>query len=138
LNHDDDIWAYWLYKDGELIDRYDSNPAYFDGTDPGFFAFLFGSIWLQKPKSLKAAAPDGGRAPLLCEVFGVEEKTAEVEAILREESGSGGFLFEVERHENLARLLNLPECSVGLGFNYLSMGDEPPGLELAKMEFTGQ
>jgi hypothetical protein len=138
LNHDDVALFYWLYKDGELIDRYESNPEFSDRADIGFFEFLLSAIWRPKPKPAKVAVPKGGKARLLCEAFDVEEKSAEVEVILRKESGAGGFLIEVERHERLIRLLNLPECTVGVGFGDISRGDELLGLELDKMEFTGQ
>ena len=37
------------------------------------------------------------------------------------------YIFQVWRHEELARQLHLPWSSVGLGFNDLNDGDAPPG-----------
>jgi hypothetical protein len=42
--HDSDIFLYWLFDHGELIDSYNSNPGYFDGA---------------------AHAPEGGRPELI-------------------------------------------------------------------------
>ena len=33
LVHDEDIFAYWLYRDGQLIDSFHSRPGYFGEKD---------------------------------------------------------------------------------------------------------
>ena len=42
------------------------------------------------------------------------------------------FLFQVWRHERLARLLGLPPSSVGSGFNHLQVGEAPPGHSMSE------
>ena len=109
LNHDDDILWYQLYQSGALIGEYDSCPDYFDPeADP--------------------AGPLGGDAQKLCDAFGVG-CVAEVELVLRKaDLDEDGYTFEVERHAELARLLGIPAFGVGAGYNYVSQGKLPDGL----------
>jgi len=86
LNHDDDIFCYWLYEHGELTDEFDSSPGYFEGR-------------LSRPK--------GGHAGRLCALTGCADVEG-VEAILKTRHGSLGYEFESERHEELAEALGLP------------------------------
>jgi hypothetical protein len=109
LNHDDDILWYQLYESGQLADEYDSCPDYFGGDDP-------------------PAGPRGGDANKLCELRAGADAGA-VEEILR-----GDYLFEIERHEDLAEALGLPEFAVGLGYDYLRAGTEP--LDVERGEFV--
>src|SRR5829696_2066225 len=51
--HDDDVLGYFLYREGELADSYNSSPSYFD----------FGS-------TAEPAEPEGGSPEQLCEAFG--------------------------------------------------------------------
>jgi len=114
--HDDDIFAYWLVRDGELVDQYLSRPGYFDGTD---------------------APPEGGDAALLTAAFGAGNADA-VERVLRAPAKEGDYLFETGRHSDLAELLGLPGHSVGFGFNSVYQGDaEELEGELANVGFTG-
>jgi hypothetical protein len=111
--YDDDILYYHLFKNGELIDEYDSAPdAFNEDADPD-----------------KPTAPSGGDAQKLCEAFNVQ-KAGEVERILR--TGSiitGGYDFEIFRHEALCKTLGLPEFAVAAGYGYISRGEVPAGLE---------
>jgi hypothetical protein len=43
------------------------------------------------------------------------------------------FLFQVTRHLRLARLLGLPEASVGSGYTYISRGEMPVGVEKGRL-----
>jgi hypothetical protein len=96
LNHDDDILLYKLFDAGEETDAYNSCPDYFEtdhiGTDP-----------------------QGGNAAGLCAIFGCSAATEKVESVLRKP-----YVFQVDRHDELVRLLGLPQYAVGVGFNYLS------------------
>ena len=96
LNHDDDVFCYWLFVEGALIDAYNSSPDYFDGG---------------------SEEPRGGDARLLCATLG-EGSAGEVEELLRADEG-----FAVELHEKLGEALKLPDCSIGLGFDYVQQGE---------------
>jgi hypothetical protein len=107
LNHDDDVLIYTLHERGELVDDYNSSPAYFtDG--PG-------------------AEPEGGDAERLCHAFGADGKREDVERVLRAPWGADGFTFELERHEALVSALGLPAMAVATGYNYLDQGEFPEG-----------
>lgn len=110
LNHDDDVFWYQLYLSGELADKYDSSPGYFDAA-------------------AEPSAPVGGDPQKLCSAFG-SAAVAEVESILRKSSfDDGGYTFAVERHTDLARALGIPSFAVGAGFRNASDGELPEGLD---------
>ena len=112
-NHDDSVLYYRLYDSGEVIDNYDSSPNYFDGPP---------------------APPSGGNAEQLCKVFGKPSARKKVQAILEFDSlseanqDSNRYVFEVDRHRDLARALGLPLITVGFGYTYLAEGNWPKGL----------
>jgi hypothetical protein len=108
--HDDDVLGYFLYREGELGDWYNSCPSYFD----------FGSK--EEP-----AAPKGGNAEQLCKVFGAGKPQA-LETMLRKRPGEGGYVFETERHRDLVSALLLPKCTVGTAFESFERGEYPDGL----------
>ncbi|MFT3988437.1 hypothetical protein [Aestuariivirga sp.] len=95
-NHDDDILDYWLYGHGSLLDRYDSTPNYFE-------------------KTADSDLPLGGNASVLCLTYGCE-KSGAVEHVLRADSDH--YLLAFKRHRDLAKLLELPEGSVGFCYRY--------------------
>ncbi len=110
LNHDDDIFWYQLYLNGELADEYDSSPGYFD-------------------PSAEPSAPAGGDAQKLCSAVGAAS-AAEVEIILRKSSyDEDGYTFAIERHTDLVRALGISPFGVGAGFRYISEGELPEGLD---------
>jgi hypothetical protein len=115
LNHDDDILWFVLYKDGVLLDEYNSFPTYFDG------AF---------------SPPKGGDAALLCKVIGSGRSETDVAEILQKPHDEGGFVIEMERHAALATALGLPSFSVGFGYRYLERGELPEGLEKGEMRHS--
>jgi hypothetical protein len=103
LNHDDDILYFELYENGQKTDEYNSNPAYFS-------------------EDAEPDEPSGGDATRLCSVFGAADP-GNVDTVLRKTE----YVFATERHHALALALGLPLHSVGLGYNYVSEGDLPPG-----------
>lgn len=113
LNHDDGILWYQLYLNGELVDGYDSAPGYFDTEDEE--AALRGS--------------EGGDAKKLCAAFETDA-VAEVERILRKPSAEdGGYVFAVERHDDLVGALGIPSYGNGFSFRSFSDDDLPEDLE---------
>ena len=107
LNHDDDVFWYQLHVVGELVDEYDSSPGYFDATEP--------------------SPPKGGDAQKLCSAFGAS-KVAEVDRVLRTPV-IGGYLFAIQRHDDLVNLLGIPSFGVGSGYDSVAAGEETAGLE---------
>lgn len=110
LNHEDGVLWYLLYKEGEKLDEYSSSPDYFDegvGDEVG----------------------RGGDPQALCAAFNSEQKPNKIRAILDRE-----YLFEIDRHSELTRALNLTDLAVGIGFNYLAELTEAdvPGVSLIK------
>jgi hypothetical protein len=102
-NHDDSILWYQLYLSGELVDEYNSAPGYFETED----------------EEAAAAGPAGGDAKKLCAAF-KSNAVGKVEKILRKHgAAAGGYVFEVERHMDLANALGIPEFGAG-GFNQIS------------------
>ena len=109
LNHDDDVLAYWLARDGVLLDRYVSDPGALEGGEE---------------------APEGGDAGVLCEAVGRPGARDEVEKILHPPGDEDPFEYSAMlRHEALVEALGLPACTVGLGYMTASMGDLPEDLE---------
>ena len=110
LNHDDDILWYQLYLAGGLADEYDSAPGYFDAAE-------------------EPSAPAGGDAKRLCGAFG-SVKIAEVDNVLRKSAFSdGGYVFEIDRHAELARLVGIQSFSVDAGYRYVTKSEVPAGLK---------
>jgi hypothetical protein len=114
-NHDDSVLYYQLCEHGELIDDYNSSPGYFDGPTLG---------------------PAGGDAEVLCRVFGASRPDL-IESILRHndfaDRNDRRYVFEINRHRDLAAALTLPSVAVGFGLRYLSEVDElPEGLDLTE------
>jgi hypothetical protein len=88
---DDDVLYYELWVKGELKDRYVSDPSAFE------------------PNS-KTSRPEGGNPKALCSVFKCSDvkRLTEVLTAIRSENR---YVFETERHEDLARLLGIPMAS---------------------------
>lgn len=108
LNHDDDVLIVTLHESGRLTDEYNSSPDYFD-SGPG-------------------SEPEGGDASRMCAAFGAPGRESDVEQVLRTPWGTDdGFVFEMERHENLVTTLGLPAAAVATGYNYIETGEYPEG-----------
>ena len=98
LNHDDEVFCYWLFECGHLVDTFNSNSEFFEEAGESF------------------EAP--GDPARLTAVLQVAERAAEVRAILQEEHDYAG-----DQHQDLAELLGLPDCSVGYGYKYVAQGE---------------
>ena len=110
LNHDDGLLWYQLYLSGELADDYNSTPNYFEPSEEDF-------------------GPVGGDAQKICSAFGVD-RVGVVESILRKPtSAEDGYLFASERHADLSSALGMPPVGVSAGYDHISIGELPEGLE---------
>jgi len=114
---DDDVLWYGLYRAGRLDHDYDSNPSYDTGGPH--------------------APPKGGNGSALAAAFGVTDRAADLEQVLRAPTGENGFIFEHERHAELVRLLGLPEIAVATGYEYIEDGELPEGLEEEDLRRVG-
>jgi hypothetical protein len=106
INHDDDILLYALYRNGRLMDEYNSCPAYWNEADQ--------------------VEPVGGDPKALCESFGMPGNQSEVDRVLRtatsceEDDGEDEFVFAGERHAALVSALDWPEIPYQQSFGYLT------------------
>jgi hypothetical protein len=117
LVHDDDILWYRLYDAGQLADEYDSSPRYFDAD-------------------AEPSAPVGGDGARLAAVMGATHSAA-LDTVLRQSAYvEGGYVFESQRHSDLARLLGLPGFAVGTAFASFERGELPDGLSADDLVFT--
>jgi hypothetical protein len=123
-NHDDSVLYYRLYRSGEVMDSYDSCPNYFEG---------------------QPVPPEGGDADVLCNAFGVPSARDKVHDILHydrhaaENESARRYVFEVDRHRDLAQALGLPLIAVGFGYTYLAQDEWPEGLSPEKIvSLTGE
>jgi hypothetical protein len=95
---DESIFAYKLYKNGNLMDEYSS--------------------------SGKNLFPAGGDAQKLCTILGVQESINRVRPILREPSTEKVYLFASERHKKLVKELGLSVWSTGVIGGYSDIEEE--------------
>lgn len=110
LNHDDDILAYELWSNGEVVDSYNSCPGYFEDDESGM-------------------QPEGGDAKVLSELIGNGKNVQEIERVLRTSGDEEDFVFAVERHQALADAVGLPPHTVGYGYGHISEGEIPEGID---------
>jgi hypothetical protein len=103
--HDDDVFCYFYYRAGRLVDQYNSRPDYFESVDEEAREELRG-----RPDLLRDLLPDA-------------ESVAALEAILRE---AGEQLFASQSLEQFAQLLHLPNSLTC--YDYLMEG-ETEGIE---------
>jgi hypothetical protein len=124
--HHGDVLYYWLFRDGEVVDFYNSCPDYFDADADG------------------TSPPSGGDADELRAAFG-QGSTGSIEEILRSklDDDEGKFLGEEERHQALVKAIGMPIFSVGLGYDgldacYLPEAHRAVGLTRAHFTRVGQ
>lgn len=109
LNHDDDVLILFAAQGGEVVDTYNSCPAFFTGEG--------------------SESPEGGDARVIAQAVSPNADTKALEAALRDEE----LFLATERHEAIVQALGLPGVSVGFGFSYLEEGEFPEGLSPEEM-----
>ena len=80
--------------------------------------------------------PSGGDASKLCALMGSKD-VEPAASILRSVHGTKGYLFEIQRHEELVRTLGLPSFTVGLSYKYIKQGEIPSGLDSDSLKHIG-
>jgi hypothetical protein len=116
--HDSDVLYYWLYDRGAEIDRYNSCPWYFDDD---------------------TETPQGGDAEVLASLLGKPEAAQRLDEILRadaEPADERTYLFEEERHADLAECLGLPRRVTTYGFQDLATDYLPEGVRAEQVYLT--
>ena len=98
INFDDDILWYQLYKNGNLLDEYNSNPDYFEFKDH--------------------RGPIGGNPKILCEIFNKPRNIVKVDKILHTSHGEG-YILENDRHSDLAKVLGWASKFILLSYREL-------------------
>ena len=106
----EELFRYWLYSDGELLDSYKSPAPSFDA---------------EAKSEIKSR---GGNPEILVQLFNTDASGEEVNDILHCPDSDCGFSLAMDRHLSLVELLGLPMCSVGFGFCDLDSGEYPEDL----------
>lgn len=109
LLHDDDVLFLWLFRDGQVLDFYDSLPGYFDAeAEPG--------------------SPEGGNGPLYCEAFDRPGRQERVELLLRVcilDEDRPEIPGEQERHRAIADELGMPPFVAAIVYEAIAEGYVP-------------
>lgn len=111
LIHDSDIYMYWLYDKGQLLDTYNSLPGYFDPQGENIL-------------------PTGGDVQLLCSAFQKQSALPKVQTIfaqvtrsIQSEDWAGDFLQGEEIHLALIKALDMPSFGAYIGYKTLENED---------------
>jgi hypothetical protein len=116
LIHDSDVYMYWLYHNGKLLDAYNSLPDYFDSE-------------------MDMPIPEGGDAEKLCNAFGKISAISEIQKIFKlVEQGNldedaGEYLQGEDIHSELIKVLEMPSFGAFTGYYTIEDGDLPEGLQ---------
>jgi hypothetical protein len=118
LVHDSDIAMYWLYRNGELIDEFNSAPNYFE------------------QKEFSGDGPQGGNADVLLPLCVTGTTRAQLEALLHP---SDGFPLMVEEIvADLSKLLGIDDTRSNLGFTYFEQEGEGILPDIAEFQPVGK
>lgn len=108
--YDDDFLCYHLARNGQVLDRYNSNPGYFDG----------------EPVDAAAMSADtslSGDAAILAEACGYPDRAPQIAALLADQEWLGNAFGQLEE---LATLLGI----TGVNVTHNDLCDPYPGFEL--------
>jgi len=121
FNADDDVLWFAIYRNGERLSRYASALDQFE--DGGEF-----------PSTREFAST-------LSEIFDQQAVVGTVRGLLGRRHGAWGllriikipvgYLFEIERHRDLAEVLGMPRAAIGLGYTYVARGEMADGMDAA-------
>lgn len=111
LNHDDDIFCYWLCDGGKIVDTFNSCPDYFDDN---------------------ISEDRGGDVELLCSLLQKPDAQTAVERILH----GADYDFAFEQHEELCASLGLPQWAVGASYSDINNGGAPQDLPYEQIRRT--
>ena len=127
FNADDDVLWLGVWENGVLATRYASSLKEFEDGDE---------------------FPSAGEcAQVLARIFGKPQTANQIIGILRRSHGALGLLSlffkmrfayvtEIERHQELAGILEIPRASIGLGFQYVDRGEMPEDMERGALRLT--
>jgi hypothetical protein len=101
LVYHDDIFVYYFYRDGQLLDKYNSNPDYFEDQPP------------EEKESLR------GRPEVFCDLLPVSKNLNEIKFLL--DTTGNRIVFEQQRMEQFIYLVGLP--NVLSSYEYLQEGE---------------
>jgi hypothetical protein len=112
LVHDSDVFMYWLYDRGKLLDTYNSMPGYFD------------------PDTNKAS-PEGGDVKKLCLAFEKLDESSNIEHIFdlvaqgNLDIEAEEFLLGEDIHGALVQALSMPSFAAYTGYYTIENSDLP-------------
>lgn len=109
MNADDDLLVYEVWSGGERIDAYFSEPEMFE------------------PDGKDTEAPRGDPERLKRIFPFLDEQEA------RRLLESGDYVFAVQRHQDLCRLLHIPAGPAVMDFQYIQNGEAPEGVEASSL-----
>lgn len=111
LVQDGDVFRYWLFSKGELVDEYDSTPGYFDPAQVGMLL------------------PTGGDAWKLSNAFDAQHNVERVAHVLqlaananRDDEMDTECLIGEDIHRELAHVLGVPLFAVATGYYTIENG----------------
>jgi hypothetical protein len=118
LVHDSDIFMYWLFQSGQLVDEFNSAPDYFKRAGKAEHARVRGNSDALLPLCVPGTTRD------------------QVEAVLHPPEGQP--LFAEDIVSDLAGLLGIDEARASLGFNYFDEEAEQNLPDAAEFEPVGK
>jgi hypothetical protein len=142
-NEDDDVFRYWLFDAGKILDTFDS--SFERGSDQSFVTASGTPIIIAKYDPKNPADPDGswqpakrrkdeqgGNVQTISTAFGMQSAAEKVFNVLLKE-----YDFVVHQHRALCKALGLSAWAVGGGFEYLERGQLPKGLRKSQLVRVG-
>jgi hypothetical protein len=144
-NEDDDVFRYWLFKDGKTIDTFDS--SFERVSEQRFRSASGGRVVIAKFNPTGAMKPGesedwkpaargknerGGNVQILAETFGVPRVAEKAMNVLLKD-----YDFALDQHRALCKVLGLSVWAAGGGFEYLLAGQLPKGLKKSQLIRVG-
>jgi hypothetical protein len=140
-NEDDDVFRYWLFDSGEMIDTFDSSfelVSEQNFVSPSGARVVIAKFDPRNPASasLKPAPrrkdERGGNVQSLSSALGVPVAAEKVLKVLLKE-----YDFVLEQHRAFCKALGLSSWAVGASFEYLAAGQLPKGLSKSHLIRVG-